>query len=321
MQNARGFYHGLEGLECGSIAEHFPMRNDSPSDTAMLVARSILLAAEDVRLCRLVAPQEAEVVERILAVAGQKAWFEFALKHGWARRALFRLERAMVPGIVAHYLARKRRIELAVREALASGIRQVVVAGAGFDTLAARLCQEFPSTLFLELDHPATQAVKRRALSPAPNLQFHPVDLATEALAPALSASPDFSNTRSSIFIAEGLTMYLSAARVGALFRSLAELAGPAGRVIFTFMEQGDDGAICFRGENPIVSRWLQSRREPFLWGIPRKALPAFLETHGLGGSVVLDDHDLRAEILAPRELVQIPLAQGECLCLCSPLI
>ncbi len=297
------------------------MRNDSPSDTAMLVARSILLAAKDPRLRRLVAPREAELLGRILAAAGRKAWFEFALKHGWARRALFRLEHAMVPGIVAHYLARKRRIELVVREALASGIRQVVVAGAGFDTLAARLYEEFPGTLFFELDHPATQAVKRRALSPAPNLQFHPVDLATEALAPALNASPDFSSTRSSIFIAEGLTMYLRAARVGALLQSFAEQAGPAGRVIFTFMEQGDDGAICFRGENPIVSRWLQSRREPFLWGTPRKTLPAFLETHGLGGSVVMDDHDLRAEILAPRELGQIPLARGECLCLCSPLI
>ena len=297
------------------------MRDDSPSHTAMLVARSILLASKDPHLRRLVAPREAEMLERILAAAAHRKWFEFSLKHGWARRALFGLERAMVPGIVAHYLARKRRIELAVREALASGIRQVVVVGAGFDTLAARLSQEFPGTLFLELDHPATQAVKRHALSPTLNLQFQAVDLGTEALAPAVNASPDFSNTRSSIFIAEGLTMYLGTARVGVLLRSFAELAGPAGRVIFTFMEQGDDGAICFHGENPVVSRWLQSRREPFLWGSPRNALPAFLETYGLGGSVVIDDHDLRAKILAPRELGEIPLARGECLCLCSPLI
>ena len=257
------------------------------------------------------------MLSRILERAGPAPWFDFVLKNGWARRAVFCLQHMMVSGIIAHYLARKRWIERQLRDALAGGIRQVVVLGAGFDALAARLSQEFPHVRFFEFDHPATQAAKRRGLDPAPNLEFHPVDLANESLA----ACPGFSRTDSSIVIAEGLTMYLTADRVAAMLQNSAALAGPAGQVIFTFMEQAADGSISFRGENPLVAWWLKSRREPFLWGISRNALPAWLEANGLHSEVVAGDRELRAEILAPRELGHIPLARGECLCCCSPIV
>lgn len=48
--------------------------------------------------------------------------------------------------------------------------------------------------------------------------------------------------------------------------------------------------------------------------------MPAFLGANELGGGVIIDDHDLRAEILAPRELGEIPLAQGGCICVQKPL-
>lgn len=305
--------HGQELRLVASIL----MRADSPSDTSLLVARSILLASKDPQLCWLLSPGEAEMLSRILERAGPAPWFDFVLKNDRARRSLFCLERMMVAGIIAHYLARKRWIERQVRDALAGGIRQVVVLGAGFDTLAARLSLEFPHVRFIEFDHPATQAAKRRGLEPAPNLEFHPVDLANEALA----ACPEFSRTEPGIVIAEGLTMYLTADRVAAMLQSSSDLAGPGGRVIFTFMEQADDGSIRFRGENPLVAWWLKSRREPFLWGISREALPAWLEENGLRCMVVAGDRELRAEILAPRELGHIALARGECLCCCSPIV
>jgi methyltransferase (TIGR00027 family) len=293
------------------------MRADAPSDTSLLIARSILLASKDPQLCRLLSPGEAEILSRILERAGPAPWFDFVRENGLARRALFCLERVMVAGIVAHYLARKRWIEREVRDALAGGIRQVVVLGAGFDTLAARLSSEFPHVQFFEIDHPATQAAKRRGLDPAPNLEFHPVDLANERLA----ACPGFSRTESGIVIAEGLTMYLAADRVAAMLQNSAALAGLDGKVIFTFMEQAADGSISFRGENPLVGWWLKTRREPFLWGISREALPAWLEENGLRGKVVAGDRELRADFLAPCELGHIALARGECLCCCSPIV
>ena len=226
------------------------MRHESPSDTSLLVARSILLASKDRELVRLLAPGEADLLSQILAGAGHAPWFETVLKNGWMRRVVFGLERAMLAGIIAHYLARKRWIEIQVRESLAQGIRQVIVLGAGFDTLAARLAREFPQVLFLELDHPATQAVKRKMPETAHNLRFLPVDLTTGSL--SADECPDFSKTQSSVIVAEGLTMYLTADQVSAMLGNSADLAGPGGRMIFTFMEQSTDGSISFRGEHPL---------------------------------------------------------------------
>ena len=290
-----------------------PMRDHRPSDTATLVARSIVLAAEDDALRKLVADGEAEILRRIL---GEGGWFGLARRQHGARRLFFKGMDWMVPGIVAHYLVRKRRIEIAVREALAGGAARLVVLGAGFDTLAWRLHEEFPEIQFLELDHPATQRVKRLALGEAVNLSYGQVDLVERSLAEL----PELAVAVSTVFVAEGLTMYLPEERVEALLRDLASFAGPVGRVIFTFMEEDDAGSIGFRGQNELVAAWLRLRSEPFRWGIRRDRLAGFLKSCGFGDSEVLDDVGLRDEILVPCGLREIQLARGECVCLCSPI-
>lgn len=293
------------------------MRDDSPSDTATLIARSMMLASQDPLLRRLVAKNESELLVRILAAGGTCKWFDWMMSHHRLRQLTFWIESRLLPGVIAHYLVRKRRIEAAVREALGAGPSQVVVLGAGFDTLAWRLHREFPQVAFLELDHPATQNVKQRALGTASNLHFYPVNLAADSLARTLRACPDFLPDRPAVFVAEGLTMYLTGARVGELMIDFAHLAG---QVIFTFMERDAAGSIGFRGENPLIARWLRWRSEPFLWGISRPDLVTFLEKAGLAQAIVIDDGDLRREILEPFDLGEIPLARGECICLCSPV-
>ena len=54
------------------------------------------------------------------------------------------MERATHPGIVRHWMLRKKWIELRVRAAIADGADQVVVLGAGFDTLGVRMAVERP---------------------------------------------------------------------------------------------------------------------------------------------------------------------------------
>ena len=303
----------MAGLGEAVLTEPTGVRDDSPSDTAVLIARSIVLASKDPFLQRLVADHEAEISNRILS----GAWFNHATNFRPVRQILFGIERLLIPGIIAHYLVRKRRIEIALREIIAAGVSQVVVLGAGFDTLAWRLHTEFPMVSFLEIDHYATQAVKLRAIETRANIHFLPLDLAREPLAGSLLACPAFSMNRSSIFIAEGLTMYLSAGQVGALMKDIASLAG---RLVFTFMERDASGSIGFRGENPLVARWLRWRSEPFRWGVSRQDLIPFLADAGLGHPVVNDHEILREQILAPLNLPEVPLARGECICLSSPV-
>jgi O-methyltransferase involved in polyketide biosynthesis len=51
------------------------------------------------------------------------------------------------PGIVRHWMLRKRWIESRVRARIAAGASQVVVLGAGLDTLGVRLASELPDPI------------------------------------------------------------------------------------------------------------------------------------------------------------------------------
>ncbi len=288
------------------------------SSTALLIARAMLLAARDPRLHVLVPPGAATALAALPGV--DRAWFSLASHHRPGRAVLGALEHLVLPGIIAHYLARKRWIETAVRAALARGVRQVVVLGAGYDPLAGRLLRERSDVRFFELDHPATQAPKARSLGPTAGVSFLPIDLAADSPAAALRACPVFAKHEPTLFLAEGLLMYLPEPRVAVLLRELATLTHPPAEVLFTCMARAADGAISFHGEHAAIGWWLRWRHEPFQWGIATAGLPGFLQTCGLRMLALADHATLRAGILAPRGLACLPLARGEYLCHCATL-
>jgi O-methyltransferase involved in polyketide biosynthesis len=124
---------------------------DRPSSTAALIAAATVLLDRDPRYQDLVPAGAAAICARCLNGFWRNAtkWSGLA----WAA------ERATIPGLMLHFMLRKRWIEEAVRGALGRGCQRVVVLGAGYDTLAARLAPQFPAVRFVEIDHPATQAV------------------------------------------------------------------------------------------------------------------------------------------------------------------
>lgn len=178
------------------------------SDTAILIARSILLSSREPTLSKLVATGEEEALRCIAAAHVEGGWFAFAEKRPRVRKLLLVAERFLLGGIFAHYLARKRWIERELREAIAEGIRQVIVVGAGYDALAWRLHREFPRVSFVEIDHPATQVRKLAAMGMPANLHLLPADLSRDLPSHVLSRSGSFVPGEASVVIAEGLTMY-----------------------------------------------------------------------------------------------------------------
>jgi methyltransferase (TIGR00027 family) len=289
---------------------------DRPSSTARLIARCTLLAASDARLRPLVPAGAIAPIESLLTEIGGGSWFEFARRHAWTRALLLAGERLVLPGIIAHYLARKRWLEARVSTALSAGFEQIVVLGAGFDTLACRLHSAHPTVRFFELDHPATQRPKAAALSTAPNLAFLPADLARVLPSSVLLADPRFDSRRRTFVVAEGLLMYFPEIRVREILADLTRL--PAAQVAFTFMAPGDDGRAAFRGGSPAIGAWLRFRREPFAWALAPAGLAAFLRPLGLHPLATAAAAELRAEVLVPAGLATIPLAEGEHLCLAS---
>jgi methyltransferase (TIGR00027 family) len=262
-------------------------------------------------LASVVPPESAELTRRILERESflSRVYLRF-LRYGWFRPLAFGVQRAIAPGIFLHFALRKRFIEDAVRRALADGYRQVVVLGAGLDTLSLRLHREFPEVAFVEVDHPASQAAKRRLLPvpPGENLRFVPLDLATPDLESQLRAAIE--DEPRTVFVAEGLTMYLPEAAVRSLFAILVHVA-PATHLVFTALSLTPAGVPDFRHAHGIVHWWLAHRRESFRWGVRPADVPAFLDSLGLRLRTQAGPAELRHAHL-PESQRHRPVAEGE---------
>lgn len=296
------------------------MRTERPSATAALVARGVALIARDPELAHLVPPLAGEVSAWCLETASPRArQLLRALDHGWFRSAARALEQRVLPGITLHYVLRKRFLEDLARESIEDGARQVVVLGAGYDALALALHLEHPEVIFVEIDHPATQRVKRKALQgrrglPRPNLHFVPADLSRRTIEGCLAACRGFDPAADTLFIAEGLLMYLAPGEVEALLRGIRNRGGARSRVAFTFMERQPDGRPGFRTASRGVDLWLRLRGEPFRWGVSWEGLPGFLERGGLRLREVAGSETLRHRYLAGTRR-SLPLPEGEAVC------
>jgi methyltransferase (TIGR00027 family) len=296
------------------------MNPGTPSATAQLVATSIASSDLEPELAPLLAPGMGSASAALIQ-AGTRGFRMLAslVRRGWARALASAVEALTLPGIRAHYIVRKRWLEDVARQRIAGGVAQVVVIGAGFDTLALRLHREFPAVRFLELDHPATQDAKRRgleALRPGPNLELAPCDLTEPKEFARALAGTSFQPGLPALFIAEGLLMYLSSEEMSALFQTVARNSALGSAFAFSFMERRDDGHIGFRGVGAWVNLWLRLKKEPFQSALRLSELEGFLAGHGFLRAALADAAALRAAYLAPSGLAQGPLAEGELLCL-----
>jgi methyltransferase (TIGR00027 family) len=143
-------------------------------------------------------------------------------------------------------LNRKRRLFLAARhrfaedtvaEGVADGVIQAVILGAGLDTFGYR--NPFPGLRVFEVDHPDTQAWKRRQVTDAgidapPSLTYAPVDFETQTLAEGLAAA-GFRRELPAVFVWLGVTMYLSREAIDATLRFIAGQAGPS-RIVLDYL-------------------------------------------------------------------------------------
>jgi len=182
-----------------------------------------------------------------------------------------------------------------------------------------RLHEAHPDTVFIELDHPATQAVKRRALErhglPGPNLHLVPADFTRVTIDAVLRVHPAYDARHPTMFVCEGVLMYLTADAVAALFDALYRVSGPDSVVAFTTMERTSDGHVQFAGASRLLDTWLGAVGEPFRWGIARADVGAFLATRGFTLRATAAAPELRTRYLTPRRLDQLRLAEGEYVC------
>lgn len=300
------------------------MSTSSPSNSARYVAAALAFVASDPRYESLVPRDAAEMsLACVKASPGPLRLAMWFWDKQWMRTKLRTAERKTLPGFGLHIAARKRAVEDHARKAIGEGFAQVVVVGAGYDTLAPRLYKAFPKVRFIELDRVPTQRVKMRAVLksvlPAPNLATASLNLFKETLQDALARCPLYKSSADTLFICEGLVMYLPEDRVNELFAAIRGQGGARSRVIFTFLEpQADSGEVDFirtRAAGEGLKDLPTKKGEPFVFGLARQDLDKFLASRGFAKKELLGSQAFRHHYLGGAVEEGEPVAAGEFLC------
>jgi methyltransferase (TIGR00027 family) len=290
------------------------VQHEHASRTALLIAASLILLHHDPKRSRLVSKTAVDLCAHVLEDhSPQTRLFLKIVQQTWFRPIAKLVERMTIPGILLHYALRKKCIRELVRSALAKGVAQVVVLGAGFDPLTSELRREFPTAVFWEIDHPATQRHKVRACSKIgiERVHFAALDFAAAGLEREALIKSDFDPAKRTFWIAEGLLMYFPADIVSSLMKILSSLSAPGSEFAFTFMEKQSDGQLRFDSQTKLVDSWLRRRGEPFLWGTTRSELAEFIRPWRV--IRFFDHNDLRD---VESDLSGEIIAKGEVICL-----
>jgi methyltransferase (TIGR00027 family) len=288
------------------------VQQEQASRTALLIAASLLLLRRDPKHARLVSKTSADLCAHVLAKhSAQTRLFSKIVRQSWFRPIAKLIEHITIPGILLHYALRKKCIKELARSALAEGIVQIVILGAGFDALSSELQREFPTAAFWEIDHPATQRYKVRACSEIGGVHFVAADLSTSGVDAETLTSYGFDPARRTFWIAEGLLMYFPEEIVSSLITRVSSLSASGSQLAFTFMEKQPDGHIRFDSQTILIDWWLRARGEPFLWGTTRSELAEFIRPWRV--IRFFDHNDLRDVDLSDEVI-----AKGEVICLAA---
>jgi methyltransferase (TIGR00027 family) len=200
-------------------------------------------------------------------------------------------------GIYEYAIARTKYMDAVFKEALTEGFDQILIFGAGFDTRALRFHTEADDTKIFELDVPMTQKAKlgqyeKRGLSIPATVKFIAIDFDKESLSGKLEEA-GFARSRRSLFVLEGLLMYLQPESVDGTFEIIKSFAGKGSELVFDYVRASvlrREGS-CY-GEKQIVDS-VAKAGERWNFGIEEGELGQFLKRYDLNVRAHLDAQDL----------------------------
>ena len=221
------------------------MRKGKPSRTSYKVAINIVTLGAKPGMDNVLPPGIVEATANLLLASGVASTTLIRWSRSRMMVADYEAFDWILPGQFEAFGYRKAFCERQVRDGVNTGATQILVFGAGYDTMAWRLTPEFASVNFFEIDHPSTARLKARgikAMGQRDNLCLIPEDLAKRKLRDVLEANASWDQTAQTVIIAEGLLMYLSPEAVQDLFGQCAAIVGCGSRMAFTYICIGADG-------------------------------------------------------------------------------
>ena len=196
-----------------------------------------------------------------------------------------------------------RYAEDRLEAALQHGISQCVILGAGLDSTALRLAETWPGVRVFEVDHPATQALKKNLVrrlgpNPAGGATFVPVDFEVDDLGDSLLAAG--LDPARPVFVSWlNVTVYLSQDAVSKTLAAVGALSAPTSELLLDFcgeelLQLGDDGV-------DRMVRTAGALGEPIGSGLPPAWVKETLSALGYGDIRIQCPEDL-ADLRAAAE-------------------
>lgn len=203
----------------------------------------------------------------------------------------------------AFLVARSRVAEDGLAAAVAAGVRQYVVLGAGLDTFAYR--NPYADVRVFEVDAPSTQAWKRSCLAAGgidlpKGLAFVPVDFERQALTDELRRA-GLDVDRPVWFSWLGVTPYLAPEAVIATLGDVVRLAHDGGGVAFDYGVESSSLTLRERVVVAVLRSRVRRAGEPFKSTFRPSELAASLTAIGFSRVVDLDAAALNARYFTGR--------------------
>lgn len=225
---------------------------------------------------------------------------------GGAQQALCR---GMLPTPAALVLtpqiaARTRFFDERVLGAIAAGVTQIVICGAGYDDRALRFRSS--GVRYFELDHPDTQVDKAARLAAmgadTAALTLAAVDFRVDDAALALERG-GHDGARATLFLCEGLLIYLERATCVSLLAGLRSRSA-VGSVLAASLAVHRDGVDSEEVAAGANARRRSGRSEPWRTIMPREAHLAMLRQAGWVAERTVDAAELDGAVEPGRTLL-----------------
>ncbi len=155
----------------------------------------------------------------------------------WRARLKNPAQRKLLMQGVLRWMQPIHHAEHQLQRAVEAGAQQYVIVGAGLDSFHWRRPAWARQLAVFEVDHPATQTMKRARCAASALLgepHWVACDFERESVAEALRRTP-FDSTRPAFFAWLGVTHYLKPAATRATLAALADVAAPGSTLVFDY--------------------------------------------------------------------------------------
>lgn len=188
------------------------------------------------------------------------------------------------PGRSNTIVARVRFFDDFVKKSIEDDVEQLVILGAGYDSRAYRI-EGLKSIKSFELDHPATQTVKKEKIikifgSLPGHVVYVPCDLEIGDFGQKL-LDMGYNRHEKTIFLMEGLIYYLQPNVVDEILSFIVKNSGKNSSVLFDYLPQSlvDGSSKQEVGKN--ILNQVSQLGEPFKFGIKEGTVETFLTQRG----------------------------------------